>query len=131
MHKVNDDGTVLVLHIRQSACSGDCHKCSGCGAVQEKMLISVENPIGAAVGDLVTISASSGAVLLSAAVLYMIPVILFFIGYLTGLHFVLAKELVGCLAFILGIGIAVIYDRKILSKKKESYTITGFVQKLK
>jgi len=131
VHRVNDDGTALVLHVRQSACSGECHKCSGCGAVQEKMLICVENSIGAAVGELVTISANSGAVLLSAAVLYMMPVILFFVGYLIGLHFLLAKELIGCLAFTLGIGIAVVYDRKILSKKKASYTITGFAQILK
>ena len=28
-----DDGTALVFRIRESACSGDCHKCSGCGAL--------------------------------------------------------------------------------------------------
>ena len=27
-----DDGTATVIHVRESACSGDCHKCSGCGA---------------------------------------------------------------------------------------------------
>ena len=30
--EVYDDGTALVFRIRESACSGDCHKCSGCGA---------------------------------------------------------------------------------------------------
>ena len=30
-----DDGTALVFRIRESACSGDCHKCSGCGAAKE------------------------------------------------------------------------------------------------
>ena len=106
----NDDGTALVLHIRQSACSGDCHKCSGCGAVQEKMLISAKNPIGASVGDMVTISASSKSVLLSAAVLYVIPVILFFVGYFLGMRFSLAKELLGCGAFALGIVFAIVYS---------------------
>ena len=27
-----DDGTAMVIHVRESACSGDCHKCPGCGA---------------------------------------------------------------------------------------------------
>ena len=130
VHQVNDDGTAWVLHIRQSACSGDCHKCSGCGAVQEKMLISAANPIGAAVGDMVTISTSSKSVLLSAAVLYVIPVVLFFVGYFLGIRFSLAKELLGCGLFALGIVFAIAYDRAILSKKKVSYTITGFAQNI-
>ena len=120
----------MVLHIRQSACSGECHKCSGCGAVQEKILIAAENPIGAAVGDTVTISANSKSVLLSAAVLYVLPVMLFFVGYLIGMGFSLAKELLGCSAFVLGILLAIAYDRAILSKKKVSYTITGFAQNI-
>ena len=94
------------------------------------MLISAANPIGAAVGDMVTISASSKSVLLSAAVLYVIPVILFFVGYFLGMRFSLAKELLGCGAFALGIVFAIAYDRLILSKKKASYTITGFAQNI-
>lgn len=130
MHRVIDDGTALVLHVRQSACSGDCHKCAGCGAVQEKMLISAENPIGATEGDFVTVSASSGTVLLSAMVLYMIPVALFFIGYLLGMYCAIGAGWLGCFAFTLGIILAVIYDRKILSKKKITYVITGFARNI-
>lgn len=126
---MNDDGTALVLHIRKSACSGDCHKCAGCGAVQEKMLLSVENTIGAEVGDMVTISANSKTVLLSAVVLYMMPVILFFVGYLLGAQLVFSEGLFGCLGFVLGIVFAVVYDRKILARKKATYTMTGFAQK--
>ena len=48
--KLNDDGTAQVLHERLSACSGDCHKCSGCGAAKETMLLTARNPIGAGVG---------------------------------------------------------------------------------
>ena len=32
--EIYDDGTALVFRIRESACSGDCHKCSGCGAAK-------------------------------------------------------------------------------------------------
>ena len=45
-----DDGTAQVLHIRESACSGDCHKCSGCGAAKEGIVLTVKNPIDAKTG---------------------------------------------------------------------------------
>ena len=115
------DGTAQVLHVRQSACSGDCHKCSGCGAVQQKMLLTVNNPIHAKPGQLVTIRAQSGPVLAAAAVLYILPLAVFFLGYL-----VLQSALGGCIGFFVGILVAVLYDRKVLSKKKTVYTITGF-----
>ena len=53
--QIYEDGTAQVICIRESACSGDCHKCSGCGAAKEAILLTAENPIGASVGDLVNI----------------------------------------------------------------------------
>ena len=50
VQKCGPEGIAQVLHIRQSACSGDCHKCSGCGAVQDKLLLTAQNPIGAQPG---------------------------------------------------------------------------------
>ncbi len=124
--KCQDDGTAQVLHIRQSACSGDCHKCSGCGAAQESLLLTVRNPIGARVGDLVKIQASSGPVLSAAAVLYMVPLVLFFLGYLLGHSLWKQGTLTGCLLFVAGIALAVVYDRLVTKKQKTDYTITGF-----
>ena len=43
----NPDGTAEVVCVRESACSGDCHKCSGCGAAKETILLEAQNPIGA------------------------------------------------------------------------------------
>jgi sigma-E factor negative regulatory protein RseC len=130
VQKCNDDGTAQVIHVRQSACSGDCHKCSGCGAAKETLLLTAHNPIGARPGQLVTLRSSSGPVLLDAAVLYMMPLVLFFVGYL--LLELLCKRgaLGGCLAFVLGILIAKLYDRVVASKRKNIYTITGFGQSL-
>ena len=81
VQKLNPDGTAQVLHIRKSACSGDCHKCSGCGAVEQNMLLTAANPLGAQPGQVVTIRTESGPVLKAAAVLYLLPLVLFFIGY--------------------------------------------------
>ena len=124
--KTNDDGTARVIHIRESACSGDCHKCSGCGAVQQSVSFIARNPINAKPGDLVTVRAESGPVLLAAAVLYMLPVALFFAGYLVGQLFWDQGAILGCTAFGLGIAAAVVYDRLVAKKKETIYTIIGY-----
>lgn len=124
---VNPDGTAQVVHIRQSACSGDCHKCSGCGAVQEAVELTAANPIHARPGDLVVMEAATGAVLTAAAVLYLLPLALFFLGYFLGQRLLGMGGLVGCLAFGLGIGLCVVYDRRMARRKQQQYTITGFV----
>ena len=123
------DGTALVIHVRESACSGDCHKCSGCGAAKETILRKARNPIGAARGDLVRVESESGPVLKAAAVLYMIPMVLFFIGYFVGDALWQGGALTGCLAFAAGIAMAVLYDRKMGKADKTVYTITGFVER--
>ncbi|MBR4109377.1 MAG: SoxR reducing system RseC family protein [Oscillospiraceae bacterium] len=126
VQKRNDDGTAQVVHLRQSACSGDCHKCSGCGAAQETLVLTAKNPIGAKPGDLVVIQSGSGPVLAAAAVLYIVPLILFFLGYALGAALWQRGGLVGCVAFLLGVGIAAVYDRYTAKHKKTMYTITGF-----
>jgi sigma-E factor negative regulatory protein RseC len=125
-----DDGTAMVIHVRESACSGDCHKCSGCGAAKETILLKAENPIGAVRGDLVKLESATGPVLKAAAVLYLLPLGLFFLGYLVGQVLWGRGGLVGCLAFALAIGLCVCYDRLMGKKKETEYTLTGFVSKL-
>ena len=128
VRRAYDDGTAQVLHIRESACSGDCHKCSGCGAAKEGIELRVKNPIGAATGDFVTIEAATGPVLRGAAVLYMMPLLLFFLGYALGAAWG-RGGLAGCIAFAAGIGLVVVYDRRVAAKHETVYTITGFAGK--
>ena len=127
VRKCNADGTAEVVHIRESACSGDCHKCSGCGAAKETMVFTAQNPLGAKPGELVNVESESGPVLKAAAVMYLLPLVLFFGGYIAG-DILGSGPLGGGLAFALSIGIAVLYDRKVLKKQKTVYTITGYAQ---
>lgn len=122
------DGSAQVVYVRQSACSGDCHKCSGCGAAEQTMIFTARNPIGARPGDLVTIASDTGPVLKAAAVLYMLPLVLFIAGYLLGMQWNLGG-LTGGLAFALSIGLVIAYDRLVMKKKNTVYTIVGFVPK--
>ena len=124
-----DDGTAMVIHVRESACSGDCHKCSGCGAAKETILLKADNPIGAVRGDLVTLESATGPVLKAAAVMYLIPMVLFFAGYFAGDALWQHGALTGCAAFAAGIALAVRYDRKIGKRDQTGYTITGFVER--
>ena len=119
------DGTALVSHTRLSACSGDCHKCSGCGAAKEVMLLKAENPIGAAAGDLVKIQSESAPVLKAAVVLYVLPLVLFFLGYALGAVTGGWGGLGGGIGFALGIVIVIFYDRLMAKREKTIYTITG------
>lgn len=124
------NGMVQVVILRQSACSGDCHKCAGCGAVEQKVLLDAHNPIGASIGDTVTVRTESGPVLAGAAILYLLPVVLFFAGYLLGAVLWQNGGLAGCGGFVSGLLLAVVYDRLVVKKQKTVYTITGFVQTL-
>ena len=126
---VTADGMAKVLHVRESACSGDCHKCSGCGAAKEAIVLDAYNPIGAAVGDFVKISSDSAPVLRGAAVLYMMPLVLFFLGYALGNAAWGMGGLAGGLAFVLGIALVIAYDRLVAAKNQTVYTITGFAGK--
>ena len=123
--RCSQDGTAQVACLRQSACSGDCHQCSGCGAVEQTMLFTAQNPIGAKPGEMVLVESATGPVLQAAAVLYLLPLALFIAGYLVGMQWHICA-LVGCLAFGLGIALVVAYDRLIMKKKNTVYTIIGY-----
>ena len=126
VREVYDNGTAQVVCVRESACSGDCHKCSGCGAAKETILLTADNPIGAGVGDLVNVRSETGPVLKAAVVLYMMPLVLFFAGYALAAALEMSGALFGCLAFVLSIVLIVLYDRRMTKNGETTYTITGY-----
>ena len=130
VREINADGTADVIHVRESACSGDCHKCSGCGAAKEAVIFTADNPIGAAPGDLVKVESSTAPVLKAAAVLYVLPLVLFFLGYYLGTLPGNFGPLGGGLGFVLGVGIVVGYDRLVVKNANLRYTITAFADHL-
>lgn len=128
VRRVHDDGTATVVHVRESACSGDCHKCSGCGAAKEAIVLEARNDLGAKAGELVKIESATGPVLKAALVMYMVPMFLFFAGYALGSLWNLGA-LVGCLCFAASIALAVVYDRKVVRKQEAVYVITKYAGK--
>ena len=123
-----ENGMAQVIRTRESACSGDCHKCSGCGAQQETMILTVHNPIDAKAGDLVVIESATGPVLKAAAMLYILPVVLFLAGYLAGEHLWAKGPLMGIFGIILGLVLVKLYDRHLQHKKDPIYTIIRYAR---
>ncbi len=75
VRRLLDGGRVEVLVQRVSACSHDCDSCAGCGSmVKEPELTAVAlDPLGARVGQRVTVESSTSRVLRLAAMLYLLP----------------------------------------------------------
>ena len=126
VHRLRDDGRADIILVRESACSGDCHKCSGCGAQKETMIVTAENPIRADVGDLVVLTSDTASVMKAVVAVYLIPLLLFFAGYALGAALHWNGVLAGGLGFVLGVVLAVRFDRRTAKKNDTVYTITGY-----
>ena len=124
--EAHNDGTATVFLQRESACSGDCHKCSGCGAAKEVMVFEARNPIGAQRGDKVIIESQTRPVMKAVGIFYVLPLVLFFLGFFLGEIWGLGV-LFGCLGFVAAIVLTVLYDRKI-AQKEQIHTITGYAR---
>jgi len=67
---------------RASACGHDCKSCGGCGPDTMTQVTAIaENEIGARPGDTVRLESESRKVLGLAAALYLLPIVLLFVGY--------------------------------------------------
>jgi sigma-E factor negative regulatory protein RseC len=126
VHRLRGEGRADVILVRESACSGDCHKCSGCGAQKETMIVTAENPIRADVGDLVVLTSDTASVMKAVVAVYLIPLLLFFAGYALGAALHWNGVLAGGLGFVLGVVLAVRFDRRTAKKNDTVYTITGY-----
>ena len=125
VRRVLPDGKAEIFIVRESACSGDCHKCSGCGAAKETVIVTAENPIGAGTGDFVNLQTDSKQILGMAMLVYMLPLVLFFAGYALGEWLGLGGLLMGCLGFALAVVCIVIGDRW-AQKNSTVYTIKSY-----
>ena len=126
VRKILDNNTAQVVVIRESACSGDCHKCSGCGAQKETMIVTADNPIRAEVGDFVTLTSDTASVMKAVLAVYLVPLVMFFAGFALGMTLGWGGPLVGGLGFLLGLAFAVWFDRRTAKKGETVYTITGY-----
>ncbi|WP_283672977.1 SoxR reducing system RseC family protein [Butyricicoccus sp. Marseille-Q5471] len=116
---------------RRSACGHDCKKCGGCGGMETQLItVTARNTAGAQPGDQVSIEGETRQVLGLAALVYALPIVLFFIGYALGASMRLGEgtaALIGGVLFVAGILLAIAYSRHMKHQNKVTFTITGLI----
>lgn len=125
------DGWARIEVQRVSACGHDCSQCGGgCAELTRTGPVSVlaRNPVGARPGDRVVVESSSKSILGFAAVVYLLPLVLFFAGYF------IARALgageggaiaAGGACFALALAIAVFTDRRAARRRGELFSIVS------
>lgn len=120
---LGDDGFAMVTVARQTACGHDCENCAGCGAQAGSVSVWASTDIPVNEGDRVEIY-SGRKVLAVAAMVYLVPVLLFLAGYVLTTGFSEAARYVCAgIGFGIGIALAVVFDRAVRRKETITYHI--------
>ena len=117
-------GDAVIAVERRSACSGDCDSCHGCAHQTEVLTVIARNDIGAQPGDTVQVESETGRVLRLALLLYIMPMVLMFAGYLLPFAHGNWKVLAAFAGLGVGIGICVIYSAYMKRKNEMTFRIT-------
>ncbi len=119
--RIVSDTVARVAVKRKSACSGDCHTCHGCPHPDEIVMVEADNPVGAQKGDTVVVRSDTGRVLKLAAMLYLMPVVLFFLGYFLMPGGEGARLAAGGIAFAVGILVCMAVSRWMKKNNREMH----------
>lgn len=115
--------TAEVTVVRRSACAHDCANCAGCGTQPASITVRAECPVPVEPGDKVELY-SDDRVLGYAALVYLVPLVLFLAGYLAvPSPSELVRGLCGGAGFALGIVMAVVCDRMVRRRNTVTYQI--------
>ena len=126
VEKILDSQHAIISVPRKSACGHDCEECAGCGISGTAIRARAINAVGAKIGQKVVVESSTEKMLGIVALVYLTPIVLFFIGYITMLLLnfsVPVQYTVAGIGFVLGILCAVWYDRRIRDRGGLSFTI--------
>ena len=126
--KLLPGGMAEIEVTRRSACGHDCAKCGGCGGLETQTLyVTARNKADAGVGERVLIEGETGKVLGMAVLVYVLPIVLFFVGYALGAALFTggaAGAIGGGVLFVIGILGAIWYSRRMKAQGQVPYEIT-------
>lgn len=128
--KLTGDGWAEIEVHRVSACGHDCSQCGGgCAELTRTGPVTViaRNPLNARPGDRVVVESSSARILSYAAVVYLLPLVLFFAGYAIAQSLGAGEGMSaaaggGC--FALSLAAAMLADRR-AGKQRETFSIVS------
>jgi len=81
VQRILDDGYAEIAVPRKSACGHDCEECAGCGMTGASIYARARNTPGARPGDKVVVQSSTKKLLGVVALVYLLPVLGFILGY--------------------------------------------------
>ena len=117
VERIVDNNYAIISVPRKTACGHDCEECAGCGVTGAAVKAKALNPIGARPGQKVVVESSTQKMLGIVTFVYMVPVVLFILGYLVAALLLGAsvawQYTVAIAGFAVGILIAILYDRKV------------------
>ncbi len=109
---------------RKSACGHDCEECAGCGMTGAAVKARARNDIGAQPGDKVVVESSTRKIFGVVALVYVLPVALFLLGYFLSEGLAEgARYAIAIAAFAVSFIPCVLYDRHARRKELLTYQI--------
>ena len=81
VEEILSGGYATISVPRKSACGHDCEECAGCGMTGSAIYAKAKNSIGATPGQKVVVESSTKKLLGVVALVYLLPVIFFLLGY--------------------------------------------------
>ena len=124
VEKILPGGFVEISVPRKSACGHDCEECAGCGMTGAAIKARARNDIGAQPGDKVVVESSTKKIFGVVALVYVLPVVLFLLGYFLseglaeGMRYAIAVA-----TFVVSFIPCVLYDRHARKKELLTYQI--------
>ncbi|MDR1735426.1 MAG: SoxR reducing system RseC family protein [Oscillospiraceae bacterium] len=113
--------TATVRVARESACGDKCATCSGCADRREMIFVTAVNKVGAKAGDRVQIEGSTKETLRLAALVYLLPVVLFLIGWIF-------HPLAGALGMLFAVAAVFAINRRLQRRGGVTVHITAIEQ---
>ena len=114
-----EDSYAIVRVLKKSACGENCASCKG-GCVPTERRVKVKNAISAMVGERVVLEMKDSKVLAAAFIVYILPIIVFFLGYFVSEIF-FDKEAVKILIAIFSVLVIFPFLKLYDTKNKEKY----------
>lgn len=124
VERLLDSGYAEISVPRKSACGHDCEECAGCGMTGAAIKARARNDVDAQPGDKVVVESSTKKLFGVIALVYVLPVVFFLLGYF------LTEGLAENWRYVIAIAAAAVsflpsifYDRYAKRKEKLTYQI--------
>lgn len=115
---------------RESACGGNCKSCGGCSA-NNVVRVSAVNKVQASEGDRVVVSSSTKSILKAAVIVYVIPMVLFFVFYALGAMMSLGETMsivLSLAGFAVGVVMAIAFNKSLKNRAAATFEIISIIQ---